>query len=114
MIDLINNLGGFPALCGLILGIIMLVFIYKIGWYKKRKIDMNYLEAQEYSLTKEWKVSLCNEGEECWCRMIEPKEEILDDKGNEIYIAGSGSISKLYAEHIVRLHNESLKKQKEL
>lgn len=73
---------------------------------------MDYKEAQEYSLTKEWKISLCNQGKDCWCRMIEPKEEIVDDDGNEIFIAPSGSISKLYAEHIVELHNKSLKKQR--
>ena len=70
---------------------------------------MTYEEATKLSLTVEWKVSLCNSGESCWCRIIEPKEEIKDSDGNEIYIVGSGSISKTYAEHIVEQHNKSLK-----
>ena len=47
----------------------------------------------------------------CWCRLIEPEEEIKDDKGYEIYIAGSGCVPKIYAEHIVKLHNDSLNGQ---
>ncbi len=70
---------------------------------------MTYKEAQELSMKVEWKTSTCNQGSECWCRIIEPKEEIKDKDGNEIYIAGSGCISESYAEHIVKLHNHSLK-----
>ena len=71
---------------------------------------MTYKEGIEHSLTVRWKVTTCGEGEKCWCRIIEPEEEILDDDGNEIYIAGSGSVNKEYAEHIVKLHNASLSK----
>jgi hypothetical protein len=70
---------------------------------------MNYKEAQEHSLHVEWKTTTCNAGNVCWCRIIEPVEEIKDDDGNEIYIAGSGCVPKEYAEHIVLLHNKSLK-----
>ena len=69
---------------------------------------MNYKEAIEYSLTVKWKTTPCSIGEECWCRIIEPEQEIKDDDGNEIYIAGSGCVHKDYAEHIVKLHNASL------
>ena len=69
---------------------------------------MNYKEAIELSLKTKWKLSNCQEGEKCWCRVIEPETEISDQDGNEIYIAGSGSISKEHAEHIVYLHNKSL------
>ena len=71
---------------------------------------MNYKEAVEYSLTVKWKITLCPSGKKCWCRIIEPEQEIKDDDGNEIYIIGSGCISKDYAEHIVKLHNDSLVK----
>lgn len=71
---------------------------------------MNYKEAVEYSLTVKWKAVVCQSGENCWCRIIEPEQKIVDDNGNEIYIASSGCIPKKYAEHIVKLHNESLMK----
>jgi hypothetical protein len=70
---------------------------------------MTYIEAEELSLTVEWKTTTCSEGSECWCRIITPTEPIVDNDGNEVYIAGSGAIPTIYAEHIVKLHNESLK-----
>lgn len=69
---------------------------------------MNYQEAKQHSLTVKWKTTPCQVGESCWCCIVEPEQEIKDDDGNEIYIVGSGSISKEYAEHIVKLHNDSL------
>lgn len=69
---------------------------------------MTYKEAQERSLHVEWKTSICFSGEDCWCRVIEPVTEIKDDDGNEIYIAGSGCVPKIYAEHIVLIHNDQL------
>ena len=70
---------------------------------------MNYQEAISYSLSVRWKTTPCPTGKECWCRIIEPEEKIIDDKDNEIYIVGAGMISKEYAEHIVQLHNASIK-----
>lgn len=56
-----------------------------------------------------WKSTLCEQGEECWCRIIEPAEPILhSDTQKEYYVVGSGSIPKLEAEHLVELHNKSL------
>jgi hypothetical protein len=72
---------------------------------------MTYYNLQKLSLKKRWKISLCNQGESCWCRIIEPEEKMVDDSGNEIYVAGSGEISKIYAEHIVKLHNKNLKNE---
>lgn len=71
---------------------------------------MNYKEAVEYCLTVKWKTTVCNSGDECWCRIIEPEEEIKYDNGKDIYIIGSGSMPKEYAEHIVKIHNDSLEK----
>jgi len=31
---------------------------------------MNYGEAIDKSLTVKWKVDTCQQGEECWCRVI--------------------------------------------
>ena len=38
----------------------------------------------------------------------------FDKDGNEIYIAGSGEIPRIFAEHIVNLHNEFLKLKREV
>jgi len=73
---------------------------------------MNYQEAQELSLKVKWKTTPCPSGEKCWCRIIEPEDLIVDDSGNEIYIAGAGVVPKIYAEHIVNLHNENIKNDK--
>ncbi len=73
---------------------------------------MTYKEAQEASLSVEWKTSTCTSGESCWCRIIEPLVPILDEDEEEIYIAGSGCIPTIYAEYIVKLHNESLNDRK--
>lgn len=72
---------------------------------------MTYNEALAKSLTVKWKTIPCSSsGEECWCRIILPIDEIKDDQENEIYIVGSGSINKEYAEHIVKIHNEYIDK----
>lgn len=73
--------------------------------------NLTYKEAQEKSLTVRWKVSLCPQGEICWCRMIEPEEKIFDSDGNQIFVVGSGEMSKIYAEYLVDLHNNRLKNE---
>ena len=73
--------------------------------------QLTYQEAQEKSLTVRWKTEMCPQKEACWCRLIVPEEPISDKDGNEIYIAGSGCIQKEHAEHIVKIHNESLTKK---
>ena len=70
---------------------------------------MKYEEAQQKALTIKWKTTPCHQGEECWCRIIEPTEPILYDDNEEYYIVGSGSIPKLEAEHLVQLHNKNIK-----
>jgi len=69
---------------------------------------LTYQEAQEKSLNVKWKTTCCPQGEVCWCRVIEPEEKIFDKDGEEIYIAGSGCVPKIYAERIVELHNKHL------
>ena len=66
---------------------------------------MTYEEAQQKALNSRWEVVTCNQGETCWCRMIEAPESLYEDEA--FNIIPSGSISKLFAEHIVNLHNES-------
>lgn len=76
---------------------------------------MTHEEATAKSMTVRWKTSTCLSGEECWCRIIEPEEPIFytattlpDGDDEELYIAGSGCVPTEYAEHIVKLHNQSL------
>lgn len=70
--------------------------------------NLTYDEAVQLSLTVNWKVSPCNQGDSCWCRIIEPVEEIKDKDGEDIYIAASGCIPTVYAEYLVQLHNQHL------
>lgn len=73
---------------------------------------LTYEEAAKLSLTKEWKVSICHQGKECWCRIIKTKNPIFyyeTEEKEEYYIIGSGAINKDTAKHIVKVHNEKLK-----
>lgn len=76
------------------------------------KLEMKFEEAMTYLTTVEWKTMKCDDSK-CWCRLIVPKEELFDIDNNEIYVAASGCLSKEHAEHIVKIHNESLKIYKE-
>ena len=68
---------------------------------------MTYEEAQKEAIKVEWVASPWWQGEDCWCRVIEPKNPIVYGEHNEeYYIVGSGSIPKAEAEYIVKLHNE--------
>lgn len=71
--------------------------------------DLTYEEYQELLLKVKWKTSVCVSGESCWCRIIEPEIPILDENGNEMYIAPSGTLPQIFAEHLVKIHNENLK-----
>jgi hypothetical protein len=81
---------------------------------KSRTTDtMTYTEAQKLSLTLPWKIGTCPAGEKCWCRTITPVTPIpyIDDDGDpvaELYIAVGGELDRIYAEHIVSIHNASL------
>ena len=35
------------------------------------KSKMSYKEAMSFALTKKWKASFCDQGEKCWCRILE-------------------------------------------
>jgi hypothetical protein len=65
---------------------------------------MSYEEAKERLFNVRWKTKECF-SENCWCALIVPEEEYNDDDGNEMYICGSGCISKDVAEYIVKIHN---------
>lgn len=72
---------------------------------------LTFQQARDLSLAVRWKVSLCNTGEDCWCRMIEPESPILFRDGyldEEYCVCVMGAIDKATAEHIVKLHNNYL------
>jgi hypothetical protein len=75
---------------------------------------MNYQEAIEKSLTVKWKVDVCIQGEQCWCRVIKCEEPIFFKKNNdsdneEYYVVNSGELNKETVEHFVSLHNKTFK-----
>lgn len=75
-----------------------------------KKIIMTYEEAQEKLLNVKWKIVECNT-KNCWCRMIFPEEEIsynYTDIKEEVYVVGSGSLTKEIAEYIVYIHNKNI------
>ncbi len=82
---------------------------------------MNQEEAEAYSLTIPWKTEVCHVGEDCWCRVVVPIEEIkytynVNPHGDIVekredtldVIIPDGSVDKTTAEYIVRIHNEKL------
>ena len=69
---------------------------------------MNYEEGLQHALTVRWEARECDQGSECWCRAIAPEVDFDDDDGNQIFIAAAGTVHREFAEHIVKLHNDSL------
>ena len=70
---------------------------------------MTYQEAYDLALKSKWIATPCFVGESCWCNTITTETPIifgLDD--DELKIVPSGTISKQLAEHIVKVHNQSL------
>ena len=75
-------------------------------------------EAKEKAFKTKWKITACNEGEKCWCRIIEPVETIeyynfigdynVDSFSENFYIVPSACMDKQIAEYIVKLHNKNL------
>jgi len=61
--------------------------------------------ALELALTVRWKVSPCPDEKECWCAIIEPENEMLDEQGERLLIVEAGKLAREYAEHIVIAHN---------
>lgn len=66
---------------------------------------MTYTEAKEYSLKVKWKLTKCSVGNNCWCRAVMPKKNINYGKYSKITVIEAGCIKKIYAEHIVKVHN---------
>jgi hypothetical protein len=76
---------------------------------------MTYAEAIQKSLTVKWKVDTCDQGEECWCRIVKCEEPLMykereDSDEDEYWPIRAGEVGKETVEHIVKLHNKSIKK----
>ena len=71
-------------------------------------MELTYKEAEKKLLTVEWKLEECGT-KDCWCSIIVPKEKIENIDDEDIYVLPSGAITTELAEHIVKIHNESLK-----
>ena len=75
-------------------------------------MKLDYEQAISESLSRKWKIDTCQQGEECWCRVIkcDPPlffmEKNCDDQ--EYYVVRSGELVKETVEHLVKLHNQSL------
>ena len=76
---------------------------------------MTLEEAEKLSYTVKWKAGVCNSGEICWCRTIEPIDPIffLDELEDKVpyYIVRGGEMDKNLAEYFVKLHNEKIKNE---
>ena len=69
---------------------------------------MTYQEAYDLALKSKWIATPCFVGESCWCNIITPETPIIFGLDDELKIVPSGTISKQLAEHIVKVHNQSL------
>lgn len=74
------------------------------------KSKLTYNQAEEKMLTVEWKTSPCGQ-DNCWCRIIEPKEPIISEDDEQHYVAAAGSLTKEVAEYLVELHNKKINGQ---
>ena len=75
---------------------------------EREKLKTQYIKKMKNILEVKWKVSECGNSD-CWCRIIEPEEKIIDENKFEVTVIDAGSINKEIADHIVKLHNDSLK-----
>jgi len=71
---------------------------------------MKYQEAYDLALKSKWIATHCFVGESCWCNIITPEVPIFygEEDNEEVQIVSSGAINKQIAEHIVKVHNQSL------
>ena len=74
---------------------------------------MTYEQAQKQSLEQPWRIDTCAAGEKCWCRTVRLVNPIwYNDQDREEdkldYLVDSGSVAKHVAEHIVKVHNDTL------
>lgn len=74
---------------------------------------MTYEEAIEKAVYVKWKIDTCDQGEQCWCRIIKCEEPMMykeheGDYEQEYYVVGPGQVHKETIGHIVVIHNEKI------
>jgi hypothetical protein len=82
---------------------------------------MKYSEARKEVFNRPWKVSTCNSGESCWCRMIELVEpveyQVTTKEDDEVRfhtiseVVPMGALDADVAMYMVALHNDFLEKK---
>ena len=80
---------------------------------------MTYKQSVQELYKRPWKAVTCSQGESGWCRIIETLEPIEyqvnkseeDEDTFELIsqVIPMGAIDTEFAEHVVKLHNDSLK-----
>jgi len=73
---------------------------------------MTHEEAYDKATKVKWKVVPCFSGEDCWCRLVVPEVTINYGHDNEVEIIGLSAVNKKMAEHIVKVHNQSINSQR--
>ena len=75
-------------------------------------MKLDYGQAITESLSRKWKIDTCQQGEECWCRVIKCDPPLFFVESNrdeqEYCVIRSGELCKETVEHLVKLHNQSL------
>lgn len=66
-------------------------------------------EFFNFAKTTPWKIIICSEGDECWCRAISTEIPIYDENDRLHLVIDTGSVSKYVIEYLVELHNQKLK-----
>ena len=74
------------------------------------KAQKEYKAAEKQLINTKWRIKMCSQGSDCWCRIIVPVTKVSYSVEEDMYVIGSGSVSKGIAAHIVKVHNESLEK----
>jgi|LakMenEpi03Aug12_release.lakeMendotaPanAssembly.Ray.scaffolds.fasta_scaffold652304_2 hypothetical protein len=67
---------------------------------------MTYEETKLKLLTLPWKRVKCTQ-ETCWCAGI-TTEQPVEFEDDELYVVRTGSMYKEVADHIIKIHNETL------
>lgn len=75
-------------------------------------MKLDYGQATTESLLRKWKIDTCQQGVECWCRVIKCDPPLFFVESNrdeqEYCVVRSGELGKETVEHLVKLHNKSL------
>lgn len=85
---------------------------------------MKYSEAKKEIFNRVWRVSTCNSGESCWCRIIELVEpieyQVNTKEEDEVrfdtisQVVPMGVLDADVAMHVTKLHNNFLEQKSKI